>query len=193
MGSKPANPIRMTADIEGDFVVFMTGMHIYKLWKVHKWWGNMTAMMNIMPILFSNEAYGALGCHYWVNLRGLLLVGYFRSFEHLEHFANDKEAPHAQAWRDFYKRMGKDGDVGLWHETYLVRAGEYEAAYGHMREPTGLGATFAAEWVPVSARGDRAMDRRYATERAAAASSNGDGGAPRPPQIPAPTGSSATS
>ena len=29
-------PGRMTADLDGDFVVFLIGMRINKLWKVHK-------------------------------------------------------------------------------------------------------------------------------------------------------------
>ena len=29
---------RMTADIEGDFVVFLIGMRFNKPWKLHKWW-----------------------------------------------------------------------------------------------------------------------------------------------------------
>ena len=28
---------RVTAEIEGDFVVFLIGMRINKLWKIHKW------------------------------------------------------------------------------------------------------------------------------------------------------------
>ena len=30
-------PKRVTAEIEGDFVIFLIGMRINKLWKVHKW------------------------------------------------------------------------------------------------------------------------------------------------------------
>jgi hypothetical protein len=32
----------------------------------------------------------------------------------------------------------QSGRTGIWHETYLVRAGEYEAIYGNM-PPFGLG------------------------------------------------------
>lgn len=30
------------------------------------------------------------------------------------------------------RRVGRSGRTGIWHETYLVRAGEYEAVYGNM-------------------------------------------------------------
>jgi hypothetical protein len=55
-----------------------------------------------------------------------------RSCEHLERFANDRDDPHVAAWRNYWKRVGKDTRTGIWHETYLVRAGEYEAVYGDM-------------------------------------------------------------
>ena len=35
-------------------------------------------------------------------------------------------------------RVGTSARTGIWHETYLVRAGEYEAIYGNM-PPFGLG------------------------------------------------------
>lgn len=34
--------------------------------------------------------------------------------------------------------MGRDPRSGIWHETFLVRAGEYEAIYGNM-PPHGIG------------------------------------------------------
>ena len=39
---------------------------------------------------------------------------------------------------DFNKRVGSSrGDVSIWHETYKVRAGEYECVYSGM-PPFGL-------------------------------------------------------
>jgi len=61
------------------------------------------------------------------------MVQYWRSFDHLEAYARAREREHWPAWVDFNRRM-KDtrGDVGIWHETYHVRAGEYEAIYSGM-------------------------------------------------------------
>ena len=36
------------------------------------------------------------------------------------------------AWVWFNKAIGSNGDVRIWHETYLVRVGEFEAAYNNM-------------------------------------------------------------
>jgi len=65
-------------------------------------------------------------------------VQYWRSFEHLEAFARDKDDPHLEVWRNYWKRVGKSGRTGIWHETFMVKAGEYEAIYGNM-PPIGLG------------------------------------------------------
>ena len=64
---------------------------------------------------------------------------YWRSFEHLEAYARSQDHTHLPAWVEFHKRVGaSSGDVGIWHETYLVREGEYEAIYAGM-PPFGLG------------------------------------------------------
>ncbi len=54
-----------------------------------------------------------------------------------------------------YQRAGTSPRTGIWHETYLVRAGEYEAIYGNM-PPFGLGK--AGRLVPL-AEAKTARDR----------------------------------
>ena len=60
------------------------------------------------------------------------MVQYWRSFEHLDRFARDPASLHLPAWRWFNRVMKGSVDVGIWHETYLVPAGRYEAIYGNM-------------------------------------------------------------
>jgi len=76
-----------------------------------------------------------------------VIVQYWRSFEHLEAFAKDTNDPHLGVWRRYWRRVGKSGRTGIWHETYLVRDGEYEAIYGNM-PPFGLGK--AGQLMPLS-------------------------------------------
>ncbi|MGD9753824.1 MAG: DUF4188 domain-containing protein [Acidimicrobiia bacterium] len=59
-------------------------------------------------------------------------VQYWRSFAHLEAFARNTDDPHLAAWRNYFKRVGTSARTGIWHETFLVRAGEYEAIYTNM-------------------------------------------------------------
>jgi hypothetical protein len=120
---------RVTASIEGDFVVFLIGMRINKPWKPHKWLPVFMAMPKMIRELERRPESGFLG---HIAAPGLL-VQYWRSFEHLEAYARDPDQSHWPAWTDFNKRLGKSrGDVGIWHETYRVRAGEYECVYSGM-------------------------------------------------------------
>jgi len=54
---------RMTARIEGDFVVFLIGMRINRLWKIHKWWPVAMAMPKMIRELQTKpkEESGFLG------------------------------------------------------------------------------------------------------------------------------------
>ena len=67
-----------------------------------------------------------------------VIVQYWRSFDELEAYARNADQLHWPAWLDFNERVGGSrGDVGIWHETYRVRAGEYECVYSGM-PPLGL-------------------------------------------------------
>ena len=93
--------------------------------------------------------------------RGTVNVQYWRSFEDLERFARDEEAPHLSEWRACWKRVGRSDRTGIWHETYLVRAGEYEAIYGNMPR---VGLAAAGELIPVGSMNDTAALRIGARE-----------------------------
>jgi Domain of unknown function (DUF4188) len=147
----------VTAEIEGDFVVFLIGMRINKLWKVWKWWPVLTAMPRMIRELERNPDSGFLGAgQYFGGPRSPMLVQYWRSFEQLESYARSKDAAHWPAWVAFNKRVGSSGDVGIWHETYLVPAGSYECVYNNM-PPRGLGA--ATKLVPAAGRKATAASR----------------------------------
>lgn len=127
---------RVTGRIDGDFVVFLIGMRINKPWKVHKWLPVARAMP---PMLRELEAAPAEVGFLGHTGLGKVIVQYWRSFDHLERYARDHDARHWPAWVAFNRAM-KDtrGDVGIWHETYRVRSGEYESVYSGM-PPFGLG------------------------------------------------------
>ena len=145
----------MAAQIEGDFVVFLIGARINKPWLVHKWLPVANGMRRMLAELDAapKEATGLLGYETY----GSLIVQYWRSFEHLERYARAQDLEHFPAWVEFNKKNAKTrGDVGIWHETYLVRAGEYEAVYSGM-PPTGLGRVTSL--VPARGRMNTARGR----------------------------------
>ena len=140
-------PSRRMADVTEPVVVFLVGMRVNSLRRWRAWLPVSRAMGPMMRELFSDPSLGLLNARSEWSGRTITVVTYWRSFEHLERFANDKEDPHVAAWRNYWTRVGKDTRTGIWHETYLVRAGEYEAIYGNM-PPHGLGK--AGRLVPVS-------------------------------------------
>ena len=125
------NPNRVLADIQGDFVVFLIGMRINNVWKVRKWWPVLKAMPRMLKELESAPLEtGFLG---YTPLGTMTVVQYWRSFDQLERYARSRDHLHWPVWVDFNRRMKLSrGDVGIWHETYLVRSGEYEAIYSGM-------------------------------------------------------------
>jgi hypothetical protein len=146
---------RYSADIDGDFVVFLIGMRFNKLWNVRGWWPTFTGML---PMVKELEAHPELGMIHaqlaWIG--GPAVVQYWRSFEHLDRFARDSDLPHLPAWRKWNRHARASGAVGIWHETYKVHAGEYEAVYGNM---TRIGLAAGADHVPVTAKGRSAARR----------------------------------
>jgi hypothetical protein len=148
---------RVTAEIEGDFVVFLIGMRINKFWKVWKWLPVFVAMPRMLRELEKRPDSGFLGASgYAGGPRRPMIVQYWRSFEDLETYARSKDAAHWPAWVKFNKRVGSTGDVGIWHETYLVPAGRYECVYNNV-PPTGLGAV--SRLVPAAGRKATAASR----------------------------------
>jgi hypothetical protein len=123
---------RVCAEIEGDFVVFLIGMRINKLWKVPAWLPVATAMPRMLKELSAQPEMGLLGFESWFSLPNAMVVQYWRSFEHLEAYARNRDLEHLPAWHAFNRAVGSSGDVGIWHETYLVKAGQYESIYNNM-------------------------------------------------------------
>jgi hypothetical protein len=60
-----------------------------------------------------------------------------------------------KAWQQFNRAVGKDGSVGIWHETYSVAAGRYETIYGNMPK---FDLAAAIRHVPVGKRGETARE-----------------------------------
>ena len=139
-------PGRWTARIDGDFVVFLIGARFNSKWQAFRAFadlGGRRGMGHMLKYLTEHPEKGLLG----YESAGFTVIQYWRSFEHLEAFAKDDSDPHLAVWRTYWKRVGRTARTGIWHETYLVRDGDYEAIYGNM-PPHGLGK--ATSLLPVS-------------------------------------------
>jgi hypothetical protein len=128
---------RVTARVDGDFVVFLIGMRVNRWWKLHRWLRVATAMPRMLRELSQRPELGFLGAEQWFG-RTTIMVSYWRSMDHLMAYAKSRTAAHLPAWRVFNRLVGTSGDVGIWHETYRVRPGDYENVYVNMM-PFGAG------------------------------------------------------
>jgi len=146
---------RMTVKIDGDFVVFIIGMRINRFWKFHKWIPVASVMPKMIKELSGKPESGFLGFQIFGGIPPVI-VQYWRSFEHLEAYAKDRNGQHYPAWKAFNLKIKSNGDVGIWHETYKVNAGNYECIYNNMPK-YGLGKI--GEMIPATGRKEHAADR----------------------------------
>ncbi|MFT4416768.1 DUF4188 domain-containing protein [Fredinandcohnia humi] len=121
---------RYTAEVDGEFVVFIIGMRINKLLSFSKWITVFRAMGPMIKELYDFKEFGFLHTEVMFNWRRITLIQYWRSFEQLERYAHGKT--HAIAWKKFNQKIGMHGTVGIFHETYKITTKSAEAFYGNM-------------------------------------------------------------
>lgn len=82
------------------------------------------------------------------------MIQYWRSIDDLLSYA--KFEKHLTAWKNFNQKVGKNDSVGIYHETYQVKEGNYESFYGNMPF-YGLGK--ALELIPITPKQESAQER----------------------------------
>lgn len=163
-GGFPTNGVideRVTAERDDLFVVFHIGMRINALWKPHRWLPIFLIAPRMVRELVGDDETGLLGSRTVLGpgLRNIGFVQYWESFDALEAYARDSDYLHLGAWQDYYEDGTKDdASLGIWHETYVVSAGEYETVYNNMPRH-GLGATDGATVAPAAGQRDTAGGR----------------------------------
>lgn len=151
---------RYTADNQEDIVVFIIGMRINKRLAIRKWWPVFTAMPAMIKELYQHkEELGFLSMESYFGLRTTVMIQYWRSADDLLSYAKGEK--HATAWRNFNRKVGDHEAVGVYHETYVLKKGNYEAFYGNM--PL-YGLAKASELIPVTSERNSAKQRLSAVE-----------------------------
>jgi hypothetical protein len=92
---------RCTAEIDGDFVVFLIGMRINRFWKPHKWLPVAAAMPRMLAELARTPDLGLLHARTHFGFPNIMVVQYWRSFAHLHRYATDRALAHLPAWKAF--------------------------------------------------------------------------------------------
>ncbi len=149
-------PDRVTAKVsDEEFVVFLIGMRINRPWKVHRWLPVGRAMGRMIKELSTTPDMGLKHVESWPG-RTSIMVQYWESFAALEAYATNKSAEHLPAWGDFNRLVASNGDVGIWHETYVVKPGTFECVYNNMPR---FGLSRAFETIPAVGAYARASSR----------------------------------
>jgi len=125
-------PDRFTARLEKPVVLFLIGARFNKLWPVQRWWWFSKTMPAMLKELGQKPDAGLLWYQTHVSWRMLTVQQYWESFDQLLAYAHDKSGEHFPAWAEFNRRVGSDGTIGIWHETYLIEPGKSECIYGNM-------------------------------------------------------------
>jgi hypothetical protein len=149
-------PGRYAAQSNEPYVVFLIGMRVNKLFALRNWIQVAKAMPPMIAELARQPELGLLHAQFFMYWRGVGVIQYWRSFELLHAYAHARNAAHLPAWAEFNRRIGGNGSVGIWHETYTVAPGQYESIYANMPR-FGLG--MAADHVPVVGRLENARSR----------------------------------
>jgi hypothetical protein len=149
-------PGRFSAQSGEPFVVFLIGMRVNRLFALRKWTRVAAAMPPMLAELKRDPSLGLLHAQFFMYWRGVGTIQYWRSFEQLHAYAHARDAAHLPAWAEFNRRIGGNGSVGVWHETYTVSQGQYEAIYANMPR---FGLAVAAEHLPATGRLDSARSR----------------------------------
>jgi hypothetical protein len=138
-------PGQQMADVDSDeVVVFVIGMRINRLRRVRSWWPAFVGMPRMLKELQEHPEEGLLHARSYNSGRQFLVLQYWRSAEDLGRYAKDQARSHAPAWAKFNASgAAASGDVGIFHETYVVPRDGIESRYANM-PTTGLAAAFEA-------------------------------------------------
>ena len=161
---------RVCAEADGDIVVFLIGMRVNKLWKLWKWLPVVRAMSGMLQELAAHPELGLLHARGHFGLRSMFSVQYWQSAAQLQAFARSADKSHVPAWNAFNRSVGTRGDVGIWHETYVVPRGNLESISVNMPR-FGLG--LAGSLFPVN--GSRASAGKRLALASGAAVADGGG------------------
>lgn len=133
-----------------EVVVFLIGMRVNRWRRLRSWLPVFVAMPGMLRELQSDPDSGLLGARTYWSGRVFLVVQYWRDAETLGRYARDGQRRHAPAWARWNKSgVPGSGDVGIFHETYVVPRDAVENRYANM-PPIGLGAAY-----PTVDRADR--------------------------------------
>ena len=84
----------------------------------------------IKELFMNKEELGFLSMESYFGLRTTAMIQYWRSTEDLLAYAKNEK--HLTAWKSFNQKVANNDAVGIYHETYHLKKGEYESVFRNM-------------------------------------------------------------
>jgi hypothetical protein len=153
-------PGRYAARSDSDFVLFRIGMRFNGRRGIG---AALKTFFTLMPAMLAEQQaqpeIGMLSTSIALSWPVIQMTQFWRSFDDLERYATAPDGRHTNAWRWFNKLGRANEGTGVWHETYRIAPGSFEAIYVNMPR---YGLAAAVEHAPVMRGADRARDRMNA-------------------------------
>jgi len=143
-------PKRITVELEESKIVFLIGLRIRNIWKIHQWWHLVLTMPKILKELRTQKVAGFITGNLWYG-RNILMVQYWDDFKSLEQYARNHSKSHMPIWTYFNLQILSSANVGVWHETYPVEPGKFDAIYTNMPD---FGLALAGNVIEIDNDGD---------------------------------------
>ena len=150
------HPGRFTAQLTEPVVLFLIGTRINGVAALPRVMWFIRSMPAMLKELSARPDSGLLWYRTHLSWPYITVQQYWKSFDHLLAYASDKSQTHFPSWGRYMREEMKKGDVGIWHETYLIEPGKFECVYGNM--PV-FGLAAAGQHVPAEGRLAGAKDR----------------------------------
>lgn len=158
MLNRKIHPGRITAVREDDIVVFLLGARPSSPWRDPVNSARVfVSIMQMVRWLRRHPEDGLLDTEFTWMHGGPALIQYWDTYDSLERFARNRDAPHLPAWGWYRKLLEGTGAIGVWHETYVLAANAWECIYVDMplygmpratrHEPIGRGTESSRERV----------------------------------------------
>ena len=115
---------RLTAQLDGDFVIFLIGAMVHDPAVAIEASQLFMAMGDMLDELEADPSKGLLGYTRHGEPGKGVIMQYWRSFDALEAYSRNPGAGHAPVWRAWNRLylLGSEerGAAGIWHETFKV-------------------------------------------------------------------------
>lgn len=129
---------KFIVELDEPVVLFIVSGQVNNWLKIYRWFYIPINFLRMVYWLHRHPESGCLNGHVYLRIFpfGMLLLSYWRSWDDLEAFARGKDGTHLASWQRYFRDA--DDSMAIWHETYLVEPGKFEAVYGNIG-PYALG------------------------------------------------------